>query len=198
MHAAPDTPLHPAPSLFVAGADARTVCALVAHMVAAAGGTGAPAAVLACAADLDGHLARQVPRALALLADAAAEASWRDRLREAEHGCAWVLPSDGALLHDVAEGLSDVLWYGLDPREPDLLQRMRRGGDACYWEDGTLFLQRGDDLEALISEATLPMARGGTDRRATACALVAAALASYLPVSADAMRDALESFPPPA
>ena len=87
-----------------------------------------------------------------------------------------------------------ILWFGLDPTQPDIARRCRRGGDACFWEDGTLFLQRGDDLEALISEATLPISFGGKARFNTSNALAASALASCAGIPAEAIRDGLGRF----
>lgn len=87
-----------------------------------------------------------------------------------------------------------ILWFGLDPTQPEIAQRCRKGGDACFWEDGTLFLQREDELEALISEATLPIAHGGKARFNTSNALAASALASCAGIPTDAIRDGLNQF----
>ena len=180
-----------APRLFVAGEDADTVRRLVEAMAVADDGPAVTIDTWSPGTPLpEGVIAG------AILADAAEAAS--DAIRAHGDACLWVLPSDEAAVLDAGRTAARVLWFGIDPTQPDLLERMRRGGDAGYWEDGTLFLQRDEDLEALISEATLPMARGGEDRRATALALAAAALASCAGIGCDAMRDALGAFEVPA
>ena len=87
-----------------------------------------------------------------------------------------------------------ILWFGLDASRPEIAERREHGGDACYVEDGTLYLQRGEKREALIAEVDLPISFGGRARFNTSNALAASALASCAGLPTDAIRAGLARF----
>jgi cyanophycin synthetase len=90
-----------------------------------------------------------------------------------------------------------LIWFGLDPRQPVIVEHLARGATAYLLADGWLVQATGARRTPLLRVAELPGAYGGAAPHAAANALAAAAAARALGAGQDAVVRRLASFDPP-
>ena len=108
-----------------------------------------------------------------------------------------VLGVDSPALHDWAAGRAlegRLIWFGLDPSHPTLVEHLRGGGEAWTVESETLVRRVGERVETVVATRELAFALGGAARFQVANALGAAALAHAAGVGIDAIATALRQF----
>jgi UDP-N-acetylmuramyl tripeptide synthase len=106
-----------------------------------------------------------------------------------------VLNADDPELVAASGGLrSPILWISLDPENPRVRQAVASGGEACFYEGGSLVLVRGEKRIEVAPVDGIPITFGGAARHNVTNALAAVALASTISVPADAMARGLRRF----
>jgi len=90
-----------------------------------------------------------------------------------------------------------LLWFGLDPRQPVIVEHLARGATAYLVQDGWLVQATGARRTPLVRLAELPGAYGGAAPHAAANALAAVAAARALGAGQDAVIRRLTDFDPP-
>ncbi|HSS79059.1 MAG TPA: Mur ligase family protein [Thermoanaerobaculia bacterium] len=101
-----------------------------------------------------------------------------------------VLNADDPELRAAAVGLNlPITWFSLDAASPLIEAHLAAGGDACFLQDGVLWLARGNERTAVARVEEIPLTLGGAARHNVANALGAIGLADAagLPVEAIAV-----------
>jgi len=94
-----------------------------------------------------------------------------------------------------AAGLDQTIaWFSLEPGNPHVLESIKRGGQACYLQDGWLFAHAAGRERRITHVDDVPATRGGTVRYNIANALAAVSVAVALGLEDDAIRAGLASF----
>jgi cyanophycin synthetase len=88
-------------------------------------------------------------------------------------------------------------WFGLDPRQPVVVEHLARGATAYLLQDGWLVQATGARRTPLLRLAELPGAYGGAAPHAAANALAAVAAARALGAGQDVVIRRLADFDPP-
>ena len=87
-----------------------------------------------------------------------------------------------------------ITWFSLDAMNPRVLAHLAAGGDACFLEDGSLVLARGDERTAVVRVEEIPVTFGGAARHNVANALGATALAAAAGLPVEAIAAGLRSL----
>nr|WP_296076518.1 cyanophycin synthetase [uncultured Actinoplanes sp.] len=90
-----------------------------------------------------------------------------------------------------------VVWFGLDPRQPVVVEHLAKGATAFLLQDGWLTQATGARRTPLIRMADLPGAYGGAAPHVAANALAACAAARALGARQDDVVRRLAEFDPP-
>jgi cyanophycin synthetase len=89
-----------------------------------------------------------------------------------------------------------IIWFGLDPRQPVVVEHLAKGATAYLLEDGWLMQATGARRTPLVRLADLPGSYGGAAPHAAANALAAAATARTLGAGQEAVARRLADFDP--
>ncbi|GAA2660762.1 cyanophycin synthetase [Paractinoplanes durhamensis] len=90
-----------------------------------------------------------------------------------------------------------IVWFGLDPRQPVVVEHLAKGATAYLLQDGWLVQATGARRTPLVRLADLPGAYGGAALHAAANALAAAAAARALGAGQESVVRRLADFDPP-
>lgn len=106
-----------------------------------------------------------------------------------------VLNAGDPLLLERGRRLSaPVTWFTLDPRHPDVVSHLSRGGDACLFDGDAFVFARGEARRTVARIADVPLTFGGAARHNVANALAAIGGALALGIPLEAVASALRSF----
>jgi cyanophycin synthetase len=89
-----------------------------------------------------------------------------------------------------------IVWFGLDPRQPVVVEHLARGATAYLLQDGWLVQATGARRTPLVRLGDLPGSYGGAAQHAAANALAAAATARALGAGQEAVSRRLADFDP--
>ncbi|GAA0574900.1 cyanophycin synthetase [Paractinoplanes ferrugineus] len=89
-----------------------------------------------------------------------------------------------------------IVWFGLDPRQPVVVEHLAKGATAFLLQDGWLVQATGARRTPLVRLADLPGAYGGAALHAAANALAAAAAARALGAGQESVTRRLADFDP--
>lgn len=90
-----------------------------------------------------------------------------------------------------------LVWFGLDPRQPVVVEHLAKGATAYLEQDGWLVQATGARRTPLLRVADLPGAFGGAAPHAAANALAAVAAARALGAGQESVARRLADFDPP-
>jgi cyanophycin synthetase len=90
-----------------------------------------------------------------------------------------------------------LVWFGLDPRQPVVVEHLAKGATAYLLQDGWLVQATGARRTPLLRMADLPGAYGGAAPHAAANALAAVAAARALGAGQESVASRLADFDPP-
>ena len=103
-----------------------------------------------------------------------------------------VLNADDPVLVAAARRLAvPIVWFSLDPENPQVRQALSHGGEAAIYADGDLVLVRGAERRRVLRAGEAPLTFGGEARHNVANALAAIALASAIDLPVEAMAAGL-------
>jgi cyanophycin synthetase len=91
-----------------------------------------------------------------------------------------------------------IVWFGLDPRQPVVVEHLAKGATAYLLDGGWLVQATGARRTALLPLADLPGGYGGAAPHAVANALAAVAAARALGAGQEEVVRRLTDFDPPA
>ena len=90
----------------------------------------------------------------------------------------------------------EVLFYGIDPQLPAIVEHRQQGGRAAFVRDGVLTFATGSSEVAVARLADVPVAQAAHTTIEPECLLAAAAAAWALAVPAELIRTGLQTFEP--
>lgn len=106
-----------------------------------------------------------------------------------------VLNADDEGIVAFAETLGNrIVWFSLNPENPQLKKTLAKGGMACWLEEGWLVMAEGNNRQRIVPVTEIPATVNGMARHNIGNALAAACVAATLGIGAAAIRKGLADF----